>query len=298
MTMKIDEVISSLPPSDAYRASVQAAVVDSETGCWIATKGVNKRNGYATVYIGGGKSAYCHRLALEYKLGRKIADGMVAMHACDNPACMNPNHLSEGTLQDNSDDMVRKGRQQKSFKHAHSKFTEDQIRGFFEKKAEGWTNQQIADFYGTHPVTVGSIITGDQRKYDAIDVPRIAKRTMKGEDHPMAKLSDGQATEVRRRFCQGETAKSLGIEFGVSRSLVDMIGRGDIFKHLPMPEISRLRAAKIKGRSTTKLTDDDVREIRRLRATGLTQTQVGNMFGVCFQAISNIDRRKSFAEVV
>lgn len=297
--MKIDEVISSLPQSDAYRASVQAAIVNPETACWTATKGVNKKNGYASVYLGGGKKAYCHRLALEYKLGRKIADGMVAMHACDNPACMNPDHLSEGTLQDNADDMVRKGRQQKSFQHAHSKLTEDQIRGFFEKKADGWTHQQIADLYGTRPATVGGILTGSQRKYDALDVPRIAKRAMKGEDHPMAKLTDDQAMEIRKRYAGGETSESICVDYGVSRSLADMIGRGDIFKHLPMPETtSKLREAKIKGRPSAKLTDDDVREIRRLRATGLTQTQVGNMFGVCFQAISKIDRRKTFAEVV
>src|ERR1700753_3132438 len=43
-----------------------------------------------------------HRLALELKLGRSIAVGMMACHTCDVKTCINPDHLYEGTASSNA----------------------------------------------------------------------------------------------------------------------------------------------------------------------------------------------------
>lgn len=56
-----------------------------------------------------GGMTLAHRYSLELKLGRQIAEGMVAMHSCDNPRCCNPHHLSEATYAANSEDAIRKG---------------------------------------------------------------------------------------------------------------------------------------------------------------------------------------------
>jgi len=56
-----------------------------------------------------------HRVSLARKLGRPIAEGMQALHTCDNPSCVNPEHLWEGTNQDNVDDRVKKGRSARLF---------------------------------------------------------------------------------------------------------------------------------------------------------------------------------------
>ena len=53
---------------------------------------------------------YAHRYALERKLGRELEPGEVARHTCDNPICVNPDHLLPGTQRDNVDDMMRRGR--------------------------------------------------------------------------------------------------------------------------------------------------------------------------------------------
>ncbi len=57
----------------------------------------------------GGRRELAHRFALR-STGVVIPAGMVVMHLCDNPGCCNPTHLRAGTYQDNTQDMMSKGR--------------------------------------------------------------------------------------------------------------------------------------------------------------------------------------------
>lgn len=50
-----------------------------------------------------------HRYSYEYFKGQ-IPKGMLICHTCDNPACVNPNHLYSGTHKDNVDDMFSRNR--------------------------------------------------------------------------------------------------------------------------------------------------------------------------------------------
>lgn len=63
--------------------------------------------------------AYAHRVAAN------ALPKEVVRHICDNPGCVNPDHLITGTHQDNSQDMVNKGRQARGEQSPRAKLTED-----------------------------------------------------------------------------------------------------------------------------------------------------------------------------
>ena len=77
-------------------------------GCWIWTGALNAA-GYGRVYWEKTRHNIAHRVAYQIALGA-IPKGMFVLHRCDNPRCVNPDHLFLGTHQDNMKDMRAKGR--------------------------------------------------------------------------------------------------------------------------------------------------------------------------------------------
>lgn len=68
--------------------------------------------GYCYVTVGGrgGIKLRVHRLIYMLVAGKWINSDTFVLHECDNRKCINPVHLFEGTAQDNTDDMISKGR--------------------------------------------------------------------------------------------------------------------------------------------------------------------------------------------
>lgn len=67
-----------------------------------------KRAGYGRLES-GSVQWQAHRLSWTIRHG-PAPKGLYVCHHCDNPGCVNPDHLFLGTAKDNHDDMLRKGR--------------------------------------------------------------------------------------------------------------------------------------------------------------------------------------------
>ena len=104
--------------------------------CW-GWKG-HKRDGYGVLTVGHNCQGKAHRFSYELHNG-PIPEGMFVCHHCDNRACARPDHLFLGTAQDNTTDMLAKGREARNTghpgtSHAMAKLTERAVRTILRSK--------------------------------------------------------------------------------------------------------------------------------------------------------------------
>lgn len=134
-----------------------ARVEKTEGGCWV-WKGIRKYGYGAFVPVEGFHQVAAHRFAYEACVAR-IPPGMCVLHKCDNPPCVNPEHLFLGTHADNVADKVRKGRQPRGSDIGTSKLTEDKVRRMrklYETKL--CTTKELARLFGVRQPSVWKIV--------------------------------------------------------------------------------------------------------------------------------------------
>ena len=97
--------------SASFQARFWAKVRKSE-GCWEWT-GCRRQSGHGAVYVGTGVPDGAHRVSFFLAHGH---DGYYVCHHCDNPACVRPDHLYNGTPKSNVQDAIDRRKQWNSAK--------------------------------------------------------------------------------------------------------------------------------------------------------------------------------------
>lgn len=131
--------------------------------CWVWTAYVGEHR-YGVLKF-EGKVDLAHRVAWNISHPDSRCDDWCVLHKCDNPPCVRPDHLFLGTKQDNSDDMVAKGRSYD--KHGqlnpNNKLTPDQVLQI--KALKGKLKQkEIAVRFGINQPHVSRILRGQAWK--------------------------------------------------------------------------------------------------------------------------------------
>lgn len=123
----------------------------AKDGCW-EWSGDKTRGGYGRLRY-KDKTMRAHRFFYEQYRGH-IADGLFVCHQCDNPACVNPDHLFLGTAADNKADCCKKKRHAFGERQTNAKLTEAKVREIFFCSDE---YREIADKFGISTTLVRAI---------------------------------------------------------------------------------------------------------------------------------------------
>lgn len=142
-----------LGPTDVFWSRVKK----TET-CWEWT-GTRNQYGYGVFLLPGERPVRAHRYAYELTKGA-IPAGLVVMHACDNPSCINPAHLSLGSRGDNNRDSTAKGRNSFGERNGRGWLTTAQVSAI---RSDARAQADIAKNYGITQSHVSRIKTGDVR---------------------------------------------------------------------------------------------------------------------------------------
>lgn len=131
------------------------AKIQRSDGCheWLAAK---DQDGYGIFQL-NRRARRAHHIA--YALAKGISpDGLYLLHSCDNPSCVNPDHLTQGDTRGNTADRHAKGRDARGERNGHPKLNEAAVRDCFRRYREGESQRSIARAHGISQTLIRMVL--------------------------------------------------------------------------------------------------------------------------------------------
>jgi hypothetical protein len=145
-----------------YRDRKPIVYYIDENGCHICISHVLDKKGNPLIGLSGKQTRMSRYIwTIEKDI---IPEGLCVCHSCDNPSCININHLWIGTTGDNTRDMIAKGRFPKKYGEnaRYVKLTNDQVKDILLSSD---TLKELGNKYNVHPNHVWRIKKGKSWKH-------------------------------------------------------------------------------------------------------------------------------------
>jgi predicted XRE-type DNA-binding protein len=203
--------------TDQERERFEEKVEQSTPGaCWEWTAH-RQPDGYG-MFRCDGQMRLAHRVAYTIHRG-EIPAGKYVCHRCDNPGCVNPDHLFVGTQADNMGDAKAKGRHAHGESNNYAKLTVKKVKRIRELWATGQITQvELGRAFGVTGAAINHVVQGHTWQHvDGQIVP----------PQPYRKITDEQVGEVRRLLDEGHlTQMEIAGRLGISQGHVSRIKLG------------------------------------------------------------------------
>lgn len=188
--------------------------VERTSDCWLWHGATSRGYGLMSSNVRGVAPLKAHRVSYQIHHGA-IPEKMYVCHRCDNPSCVNPEHLFVGTPKDNSDDMRAKGRDVSLYGESASnaRLNEAQVVEIVRMHSAGESLRSIAAAFCVSRWQVSEIARGHYWKHLNLQSSRIYSH----------KLTETDICTIFQMRADGAKYKEIGAVVGVGSSVISEV---------------------------------------------------------------------------
>jgi len=194
--------------------------------CW-EWKAATDEHGYGVFSVTTGEQWQAHRYAYKMEIGPPKE--RYVLHHCDNPPCVNTNHLYVGDQADNVSDALERERMPVGEDAPNAKLTKSDVQDIHDKLNKGHDRREIADEYGVTRGTIGDIAVGKSWSRVGIENPYYENHDIESNSE---KLTDEDVAEIKRLLNEGVVQRRIADRFQINPSVVSRINCGHRYEYI------------------------------------------------------------------